>query len=306
MEMGGRRRDKKSDTGATGESGSGEGLAEKLRLSEETPASLRPHQLAMLRAQDDIYRRRQQERETRGTIRSGLMGQARWSSSIAGGVVGRLVGLNLGTLGSVTIFVGCIFLLSTPAFFLLVAFGVAVSGSVWSIPTAVPMLVVATYAACLVSAANMVRELTGVLAGERGEGEPVYGMFRGYFGALLQIGLIHLVNVYLSIRSPLIFLIPVLYLVPIEIYGFTVPIPIFLGFSGTYMLLVFFIVLFVVGVHGAVVGGLEFLRGLLPKLEQRGLYGAVLALLVVAVFPAFNIWAFSTILEIVKDVVSIG
>jgi len=264
---------------------------------------LTPRQRAMLAAQEERYRQHQRERYTRATVQSGLLGQVRWSTHHPRSILGQLGGLDL-PVKSIMVFVATTLLLSH-GFLLLAALGVALSGSVWSIPATIPMVVVATYAVCLASAANMVRELVGLFSlFSRERGSLVAALFQGYFGALLTIGLLYLIHLYIQAAAWPLFWLPIFYLVPIDIYGFTVPIPLFMGFTGTYLVLVWWVVVFAVGVTGACTGGLALLRFLLEDLQGRGVYGALLSVLVVAVFPALNVWGAVTVLELVSQLLA--
>ena len=192
---------------------------------------------------------------------------------------------------------------------LLVMWGVASSGSVWNIPTAIPFTFVITYGVVLTSGTNVVRSLVTHLAGKRDN--IVKALFRGYFWGLLSVGLVFLIHGYFHSNSPFLFGIPIFYLLPIDVTLIgTIPIPIPLGFTGWYMDMIATIIVYVVGVTGSCIGGIEILKHFMDNSAQRGSYGAILALLLLAVFPAMNIHFSSvfltTILELFGRFLGIG
>jgi len=117
----------------------------------------------------------------------------------------------------------------------------------------------------------------------------VKALFRGYFWSLLSIGLIVLIHTYFHTNLPQMFILPILYLLPIDVAGTTLPIPIPLGITGLYMDLIITILVYVVGIIGSCVGGLEIIKYLNESSKRNGSYGAILSVLILATFPAFNI-----------------
>jgi len=191
---------------------------------------------------------------------------------------------------------------------LLVIWGVASAGSVWNIPTAIPFVFITTYGLVLVSGPNVVRSLVTQLAGRRDN--IVKALFRGYFWGLLSVGLVFLIHSYFHTNLPLLFIIPIFYMLPLEIVSITVPVPIPLGFTGLYMDMMATIIVYVVGVTGSCIGGIELLKHFMDNSAQRGTYGAILSVLLLAVFPAMNIHFSSvfltTILELFGRFLGIG
>jgi hypothetical protein len=171
---------------------------------------------------------------------------------------------------------------------LLIVFGVATAGTVWSIPTAIPCLFIAVYVSIMISGMNMVRSIITQL-GDRKD-NLVKALFRGYFWSLLSIGVILTIHEYFHSTMPQLFFLPILYLIPIEVLGTTVPIPLLLGFSGLYMDISVTIIVYAIGITGSSIGGIEILRNLLDNSRQRGTYGAIFGVLLLAVFPVVNIY----------------
>jgi len=182
---------------------------------------------------------------------------------------------------------------------LLVIWGVASSGSVWNIPTSIPFTFVLTYGIVLVSGTNVIRSLITQLAGKRDN--IVKALFRGYFWGLLSVGLVFLVHAYFHANMWSLFIIPILYLIPIDIAGVTVPAPIFLGFTGQYMDMLATIIVYVVGVVGSCIGGIEILKHFMDDSSRRGTYGAIFAVLLLAIFPAMNIYFSSVFLTTILE-----
>ena len=195
---------------------------------------------------------------------------------------------------------------------LVVVFGVATAGTVWSIPTTIPCLFIAVYATILVSGTNMVRSIITQLGDRRDN--VVKALFRGYFWSLLSIGVVLTVHTHFHMTMPQLFILPLLYLIPIEVTvlgtGTTIPIPIFLGLSGLYMDTLVTIIVYAIGVTGSSIGGTEILRNLLDSSRQHGTYGAILGVLLLAVFPMMNIYFsmvfLTSILDILGRLLSFG
>jgi len=165
--------------------------------------------------------------------------------------------------------------------------GVATAGSVWSISSAIPFTFIVVYGILLMSGSNLVRSLISHLTGQRDN--LVKAVFRGYFWSLLSVGLILTIHQYFYGMLPFLFLIPIVYLIPIEILGNTVPIPIPLGISGWYLDILVMIIVYIVGITGSCIGGIEILRYFMNSSNQRGTYHAIFSILLLAVFPALNI-----------------
>ncbi len=188
---------------------------------------------------------------------------------------------------SIAIFAGSWMLLEL-GWPLLIVFGVATAGNVWSISTTIPCLFIAVYVNIMVSGMNMIRSIITQL-GERRD-NLVKALFRGYFWSLLSIGLILIVHEYFHTTMPQLFFLPIFYIIPIQILGNTVPLPLFLGFSGLYMDIAVTIIVYAIGITGSAIGGIEILRNLLDNSRQRGTYGAIFGVLLLAVFPVVNIY----------------
>jgi hypothetical protein len=209
---------------------------------------------------------------------------------------------------SIALFAGCWMILEI-GWPLLVMWGVASAGSVWNIPTAIPFTFVVTYGLVLVSGTNVARTLVTQIGGSKDN--IVRALFRGYFWGLLSVGLVFLIHEYFHTNLPLLFIIPIFCLLPIDvtIIG-TVPIPIPLGFTGLYMDMVATIIVYAVGVTGSCIGGIEILCYIMNNSSQHGSYGAILSVLLLAVFPAMNIYFSSvfltTILELFGRFLGIG
>ncbi len=211
-------------------------------------------------------------------------------ASLKGWMAKFSAGLDL-PFKSIALFVGSWMILEV-GWPLLVVFGVATAGSVWSIPTTIPCLFIAMYGTVLVSGTNVVRSLIVQLG--NGRDNMVKALFRGYFGSLLSIAIVLIVHAYFHSHKPQLFLLPVVYLLPIDGSilgtGGTVPIPIPIGISGLYMDLLVTIIVYAVGVTGSCIGSIEILQYLLNASRKHGSYGAILGVLILAVFPAMNIY----------------
>jgi hypothetical protein len=199
---------------------------------------------------------------------------------------------------SIAIFAGSWMLLEL-GWPLLIVFGVATAGTVWSIPTVIPCLFIAVYVTIMISGMNMARSIITQLGDRRDN--LVKALFRGYFWSLLSIGVILTVHDYFHNTMPQIFFLPILYLIPIEAFGNTIPIPILLGLSGLYMDISVAIVVYAIGITGSSIGGIELLRNLLDNSRQHGTYGAIFGVLLLAVFPVVNIYFSLVFLTSVLD-----
>ena len=216
-----------------------------------------------------------------------------WSSSSVKGMLAKF-GSDLDVpFKSIAFFAGSWMLLEI-GWPLLLLWGAATAGSVWSIPTTIPFVFVAVYGSVLISGANVVRSLVTQLAGRRDN--IVKALFRGYFWGLLSVGLVFLVHTYFHTNLPFLFGIPIFYLFPVEILGNTVPVPIPLGFTGLYLDMIATIIVYAVGVTGSCIGGIELLKYFMDNSAHRGTYGAILAVLLLAVFPAMNVYFSSVFL----------
>jgi len=165
--------------------------------------------------------------------------------------------------------------------------GVATAGSVWSIPSAIPFLFIIVYGIILVSGCNLVRSIVVYVSGTRDNLVKV--LFRGYFWSLLSVALILLINQYFHTALPFLYLLPIIYLLPLDVLGTTVPIPIPLGLSGWYLDILVVVIVYVVGITGSCIGGLEILRYFIDSSAQQSSYHAILSVLFLAVFPTVNI-----------------
>jgi len=214
------------------------------------------------------------------------------------GWISRLgAGLDL-SFKSIALFVGSWMLLEI-GWPVLTMLGVATAGSVWSIPSSIASMYIVVYGLVLVSGANVVRSLIVQLTGQKDN--LVKALFRGYFWSLLVVGLILTIHHYFHSHMPLLFMIPIVYLLPIQIVGNTVPIPIPLGITGIYMDIIMMVIVYVVGITGSSIGGLEILRHFLDNSHQGG-HSAILSLLMLAVFPAMNIHFSLVFLNSILDV----
>lgn len=169
---------------------------------------------------------------------------------------------------------------------ILMVVAVATAGSIWALGTAIPATFIITYLVCMVSAANLVRQVVRHLSGQ--QDNLMKALFRGYLWALLSIGLVSIVHLYFCCYVPQLYCMPIIFFIPIDVYGFTIPIPIPLGTTGPLMEFAFRVVVFGVGVTGACVGGIELLRCILDRLSGRGLYASLLQVLLLSVFPGLN------------------
>ena len=203
---------------------------------------------------------------------------------------------------SIATFVGCWMLLEI-GWPLVIVFGVVSAGSVWSIPAAIPCMYISIYATMLLSGINLIRELVTELGNRRDN--LVKALFRGYFWSLLAVGLVLLVHTFFKANMPQLFLLPIIYFIPIEVTvlgtGGTVPIPVPLGLTGFYIDTIVTILVFTVGVIGSCIGGMEILRYVLNSSRQQGSYGAIFSVLMLAVYPALNIYFSSVFLTTFLD-----
>ena len=181
---------------------------------------------------------------------------------------------------------------------LLILAGAASSGSVWTMGTIVPGTFIIAYFICLVSAANVIREVVQHVGNRRDN--LIKALFRGYLWTLLAVGLVSLVHLYFCANTPEIFAMSIYFVVPIQVWGFTVPIPIGLGFTGPLMEFGWQVVVFAIGITGGCAGGLELLRYLTAYLADRGLYASLLQVLLLVAFPGVNM-AFSIMLVMQVD-----
>nr|KXH74001.1 MAG: hypothetical protein AM325_13230 [Candidatus Thorarchaeota archaeon SMTZ1-45] len=187
---------------------------------------------------------------------------------------------------SISLFVGSWMLLEI-GWPILTILGIVTAGSVWSVPSSIASMFIVVYGLVLISGVNVVRSLIVQLTGQRDN--LVKALFRGYFWSLLVVGLILTIHQYFHSHLPFLYLIPIIYLLPIEILGNTVPIPIPLGITGMYMDIIVMVLIYVVGITGSCIGGLEILKHFIDSSRQRGSYHAILSVLILAVFPAMNI-----------------
>ncbi len=201
---------------------------------------------------------------------------------------------------SIAMFATCWIALET-GWPLLILLGIISAGTVWTISAAIPCIFVLTYGLLLVNGANIVRTLV-MQASERHD-NLVKAISRGYLWSILSIGVIYVIHEYFTIHLPLLFLIPVIYIVPIEVLGNTIPIPIPLGLSGNYINLVVLVVVYVVGITGACIGGIEVLRYFMNTNRKYGVAGSIFNLLLLAVFPAVNVIFSFVFLDVITKLV---
>ena len=214
----------------------------------------------------------------------------------------RLVGSLSLPYKSIALFVSSWMLLEIGWPLLTIA-GVVTAGSVWDIPTAIPCMYIGVYCTLLVSGANLIRSLIVELSSARDN--LAKALFRGYFWSILSVGLILLVHAYFRTNHEALFLLPIIYFIPIEINilgtGGTVPVPIPLGFTGMYLNILVAVIVYAVGITGSCIGGIEVLRYLMSSPRQQTSYGAVFKVLFLAVFPPLNLYFSSVFLTSMID-----
>jgi hypothetical protein len=208
------------------------------------------------------------------------------AASLKGGIAKFGASLDL-PFKSLAIFVGSWLILEI-GWSLILVFGVATAGTVWKIPATIVFLFITIYGTVLTSGTNMVRTLIMQLGDRRDN--LVKALFRGYLWSLLSVGVVYLVHDYFHKKLAWMFILPILYFVPMQVLGTTVPVPIFLGISGWYMDIMVVIIAYAVGVTGACIGGIEILRYLLNASSQHGSYGAIFGLLLLSIFPVMNVY----------------
>lgn len=184
---------------------------------------------------------------------------------------------------------------------LLILFGIVSAGSVWTISAAIPCMFILVYGLLLVNGANIVRALI-IQASERHD-NLVKAIARGYLWTILSIGVIYVTHEYFTLHLPLLFQIPVIYIIPIEILGNTIPIPIPLGFSGFYINIVLLAAVYVIGITGSCIGGMEILRYFMNSNKRYGVAGSIFNLLLLAVFPAVNVVFSFAFLDIIVNLI---
>ncbi len=182
--------------------------------------------------------------------------------------------------------------------------GVVLAGDVWSIPAMIPFLFVTLFVTVLVSASNMIRAIVIQLSQQRDN--LVKALFRGYFWGYLSIGMIVIIVEHTTRTMPQLFLLPIIYLVPIEGSilgtGGTVPIPVFVGLSGNFIHISVIILIYVIGITASAIGGLEILRHVMDNTRGRGVYGAIFNILFLSVFPAVNITLSIKMMEVILTI----
>ncbi len=243
-------------------------------------------------------------------------GRGSVTSIVAGGFKGAVHEL---PYRSLALFLAT-FMVSTVAGILVVPVGVAVSGSVWTVMVSIGFTAVVLIVACMVSLANFVRGLIGALSsslvsGSGGATALVGALFRGYFGGIIQAGCILLVYRFLVSVALGLFVIPMVYFIPIEVLGFTVPIPIPLGWSGIYMAVSVYVVVTVVLLGSFLMGGIELLQAFRDQVDDaRGdgagdgsqLQRAAMYLLFLTLFPAVNILICSYLVGAYSSIIFTG
>ena len=229
--------------------------------------------------------------------------RASWEGSGASlrGAIGRSASSLDLPFKSLMFFVGSAILLSV-GWTVLIVFGVAFAGSVWSISATIPSMFIITYAIMMINGTNMIRELA---VRYRSKNDSIVSaLFRGYFWSLLSIGFILLVHRFFLTSVPHIFNMPIVYFIPIEVelvVGGTIPVPVPLGMSGWYIDIISKVLVFVIGIVGACIGGLEILEFVMAKSSQNGIYGAIFNILFLASYPAFNLYFSISFLDFIID-----
>jgi hypothetical protein len=200
---------------------------------------------------------------------------------------------------SIAIFTGS-WLLLEMGWPLLTLLGVASAGTVWAIPAMIPCVFIGVYTTLIVSGVNMVRSIVIQLGSQRDN--IMKSLFRGYFWGLLSIGLSLIIHIRFIETSPQLFALPIIYFIPFEVAGVTVPVPIPLGRTGIYNMLAVTIIVYAVGITSSCIGGLELLRTVIESTRKHGFYGSLFAIMFLAVFPALNVYLSSLMLETVLDI----
>jgi len=212
------------------------------------------------------------------------------------------------------------FMVATVAGILVIPVGVAVSGSVWTVLVSIGFVAIVLVVVCVVSLANFVRGLiaafsTTLTSGRGGDSVALVGaLFRGYFGGIIQAGCILLVYKFLASVAPGLFGILMIYFIPIEVLGSTVPIPIPLGWSGLYIAVSVYVAVSVILLGSFLMGGIELLQAVRIQVEENGgeaggvsqLQRAAMYLIFLTLFPAVNILICSYLVGAYSSIVFTG
>jgi hypothetical protein len=257
--------------------------------------------------------RRENDGSADKTHKNSHSGGRKFAGAGRGVLTGILIGGFKGTAHdlpyrSLMIFLAT-FTIATVAGIFVVPVGIAVSGSVWTVMVSIGFTAIVLITACLISLANFVRGLIASLSTSLslgiggGSGTTlVDAIFRGYFGGILQVGCILLVYRFLLTGASGLFIIPMIYFIPIDILGTTLPVPIPLGFAGNYIMLSVVVVATVTLVASFLMGGIELLQALRSAASEDGrssanLQRAALYLLFLTLFPALNIIVTSSLIR---------
>ncbi|MHA1881747.1 MAG: hypothetical protein ACTSUO_01735 [Candidatus Thorarchaeota archaeon] len=82
---------------------------------------------------------------------------------------------------------------------------------------------------------------------------------------------------------------PIIIIIPFEILGTTTPIPIPLGVTKYYLNYLVVLFVYVIGITGACVGGLEVFEYFKSVSQKHGLYGSMMNILLHTVYPTVNV-----------------
>ncbi len=173
---------------------------------------------------------------------------------------------------------------------LLIVAGVVLAGDVWTVFAMVPFMIIGVYLTMLISCSNIILQLIIQLSNK----ETMFkAIAKGYLWGLFSIGAILMIHSYFITRCGYLFTMDVVFLVPIEGsflgIGGTIPIPVFLGVSGIYIIMAVKMLVIAIATIACATGGLEILQYVVATAKKHGVYGLLLALLLVAVFPTFNV-----------------
>lgn len=186
--------------------------------------------------------------------------------------------------------------IATSAALLVVMAGVVASQSVWSILVTTGFIAVMLVAVCLLSLVNFIRGVID-MASSAIRSRIVFAVWK-YFGTIIQVGCIILVYNFFRVFAWGLFQIPMIYFIPLEVFGTTIPVPVFiLGAltSDGYIAMAAYVIATGVTVAGFVTGGLDLLAAVADYAHQgsedgsSSLYNSFLYILFVTIFPALNI-----------------
>ena len=242
----------------------------------------------------ESFPRRAAHRLSRSAGRSGIGSGG--SRGIAGFAVDEFrSGLHDLPWRSLLVFVAT-FTIATSAGLLVAMAGIVVSQSAWDILVTTGFIAMILVAVCLLSLVNFIR---GVIAATASaiQSRFVFALWR-YFGTIIQVGCIILVYGFFSVFAWGLFIVPMIYFIPLDILGTTVPVPVFLPnalSSGAYIAMAAYVIAIGVTVAGFVTAGLDLLAAIADQAHQgkeegsSGVFNSVLYVLFVTIFPALNI-----------------